>query len=243
MNRIQKEQAKSKIYLLETELLEEDCKIVKITMENVAKAEAMFMTGYGHTADINNETSSAYVINELRENLQMHDFSRYRNLIFEIVVRLDNENSTHLNSDKVGIGQISKRILKYTPDELEYLLKNPEESDYELIKTISKKTSPKGFSPSGRKYNAKTNLSFASKFCHYMCFFLYPGQKEQDNYSIYDSVVSKALPLYMKRYGIDENRNLKDYSVYSKTIDEVIKKSRANISRNGFDHLIWCAYK
>ena len=64
----------------------------------------------------------------------------------------------------------------------------------------------------------------------------------KDNYSIYDSIVSKALPSYMERYGIEKKR-ITTYAEYQEAIDEAIKKSKSGISRNGFDHLLWYCYK
>ena len=64
----------------------------------------------------------------------------------------------------------------------------------------------------------------------------------KDNYSIYDRIVSKALPSYMERYGITK-RKFTSYAEYQKSIDEVIEKSKSGISRNRFDHLLWYSYK
>ena len=121
-------------------------------------------------------------------------------------------------------------------------LKDPVGTDYKLLNLLAEKTIPKGRSKKGNKRVGRYNLSFASKFCHYSCFYLFPGRKEQDNYSIYDSVLRKAIPQYAEYYGL-KIRDLSDYCEYQRTIDEIIKKSNSKISRNGFDHLLWYCYK
>ena len=65
-----------------------------------------------------------------------------------------------------------------------------------------------------------------------------------DNYSIYDNVVKKVLPRYADKYKVDySNKDLNDYREYRKIVDEIISKSNSNISRNGFDHLLWYYHK
>ena len=88
----------------------------------------------------------------------------------------------------------------------------------------------------------RRNPSFASKFCHYACFHLFEGLPEQDSYSIYDNVIRKVLHRYAEKYNV-KHGNLADYRNYRKTIDEIIKASGSNISRNGFDHLLWYYHK
>lgn len=98
----------------------------------------------------------------------------------------------------------------------------------------------------------KKNPSFASKFAHYACYYLFEGTEYQDNFSIYDSVLRKALPLYLKKYEIEDPRINDDYAVgnyklYQHAIDELREKveqiNNEKISRNGLDHLLWYAHK
>ena len=59
-----------------------------------------------------------------------------------------------------------------------------------------------------KTYYGRKNYSFATKFCHYACFFFFSegqDQQYQDNYSIYDSILLKALPLYLSQAGINDN--------------------------------------
>ena len=91
----------------------------------------------------------------------------------------------------------------------------------------------------------RRNVSFASKFCHFSCFYIFEGEEAQDNFSIYDGVVAKALPKYLAYYKLNDRFKIKDkdYEGYSKAIDAIIEASGSKISRNGFDHLVWYYFK
>lgn len=239
MNKIEKEFNKSKKYTLKTNKKDG---LVELTADNVAKAEAMIASNstYLKASDINASPnkkykgSTAYWINQLKQK-ETQD-NEYNKIIKNIVMAIDRDNSTHINADNKGYKVISNRIKKIPRDLLFTYLKDPEGTNYELIKLISKRT--------GKTKNSRRNLSFASKFCHYACFYLFKGQKYQDNYSIYDNVLKKALPNYAKKYGIEFSKNdLNDYVKYSRLIKNIINKSCANISKNGFDHLIWYFFK
>ena len=112
---------------------------------------------------------------------------------------------------------------------------------YQLIKIITEKTV---VPQDDKKHHARTNYSFATKFCRALCMTLFEGEEEQDNFSIYDKVVAEAIWYYIKAYNIDATKeDLKDYSKFIKTVDQIIAESDPNVSRNGFDHLIWYYYK
>ena len=54
----------------------------------------------------------------------------------------------------------------------------------------------------------------------------------------------KALPKYIEHYKINiKEKDLKDYATYRKAVDKVINKAGKQISRNGFDHLLWYYFK
>ena len=79
---------------------------------------------------------------------------------------------------------------------------------------------------------------------------MFKGTDYEDNYVIYDSVLVRSLPLYIKRYlneDIKQKEYINDYLKFSNYIDRIIdsaKKEHGNkISRNGFDHLIWYYHK
>ena len=249
MAKIDEELKASKKYYLEEEkgfTVKDGRPLVKLSKDNVARVEAMIHhnSDYGSAFDVMNPVKSACKFKELKKVLKGKDFKTkndYKKLIEEIVAALDKENSTHLNSDGCGIKVISKRIANIEQDELLHFLQCPKETDYRLISIIAKETKPIGESEKGNPHRGRKNLSFASKFCHYACFYIFNG-KYRDNYSIYDSIVSKALPSYMERYGI-EKKKFTTYAEYQEAIDEVIRKSKSGISRNGFDHLLWYCYK
>ena len=97
--------------------------------------------------------------------------------IYGAVSAIDRENSTHLTSDaknnNFGNGRIelTKRIFQMSHSLLDRL-KN---RDIKIIEKLSKKT--KNGTKGGRE-----NYSFATKFCHYACYYWFEGLAEQDNY-------------------------------------------------------------
>lgn len=265
--KISEEINQSKKYLLE--LVDENIKIPKLTIDNVAKVEAMIQTDsrYSNNSNEYRGNTSAKFFNNLKEiekNMSEEnlDKNKYKiaSIIFKLVSAIDRENSTHLNSNlknsnkkEGGCFKIANAILKIDKKILLDHLQNPEAS----------LSQPEGLF---RKIEAKEtggriNTSFASKFCHYACFNLF-NDKNRDNYSIYDAVIRRALPVYIKYYKNNEQLseilkkiekkkfNLEkykmlylDYADFQKVIDAVIKASGNVISRNGFDHLLWYYFK
>lgn len=245
MGLIQEELKMSETKVFETEKYANK-EIVKITKDNVAIAEAMIRNDSDYIVmyDTKAKESGAYYLSQLKsvyedEKRGVHPQENVKNIIENVVAALDRENSTHLNADGVGREAISERIYKeYKSGRLFDLLKNPGK-DYELFKIIEKKTKPKDKAKHGR-----VNTSFASKFCHYAAFFVFEGKKEQDNYSIWDSVLRKTIPTYLDYYKLDSKKyNLKDYVSYQKAIDDIRNSADEKVSRNGFDHLLWYYYK
>ena len=245
-NLIKAELKASEQYKLEP--MPKNHKLVNLTPDNVARVEAMVHTDSSYRVSWNTDDvgSSAFAIMQLKKYHETGDLSKkkYKELISKIVERIDSENSTHLNSDGVGREQISSHIIELEYEQLVECLRCPEETDYKLIKKIAKKTKPKD-----DRHHARRNLSFASKFCHYMCFHLFSGKPEQDNYPIFDSVMRDTLPLYREYYGLKKIKisNTMDYAKYRQAIDEVLdaaeKACGQRISRNGFDHLVWYTNK
>ncbi|MBQ4371360.1 MAG: hypothetical protein II803_03000, partial [Firmicutes bacterium] len=123
---------------------------------------------------------------------------------------------------------------------------NPQNGDLNLYREIARKTSNSIRKKSGTTVKGRENKSFASKFCHFACLYLFDDEK-QDNYSIYDSILKKVLPMYLDYYGIKEKYNLDEYGEYCQAIDMVrmkaAAKTRKTISRNGFDQLLWFYHK
>ena len=227
MNKIERERKKSEKYYMD---YYPDSELIKLSVENVAKVEAMihFNSSYKEGFGKNCIELSEVLLGHKKKNKE-----EYKELISDTVIAIDNENSTHLNADNVGRKEMTDRILSLSKPELVRCLESPKETNYKLFHLLEKDT-----------YKNRNNPSFASKFCHYMCFHMFSGKKEQDNYSIYDSIVRKKLPQYAEYFGIDINKKeLTDYLYYQDLIDRIIKKSGEKISRNGFDHVIWYCYK
>ncbi len=225
--------------------------LVKLTRENVAIVEAMIRndSAYIHSTDVDAKPilnkkggikyggSSAYWMTQLKEFLEgkaLPSYS-YKEIIQGAVKAVDRENSTHLNADNCGREEVSARIIDFDCAELLKCLQDPDYENMKLIRVISDRTSA--------EIKARKNLSFASKFCHYACFYIYEGTKYQDNYSIYDKIMKTVLPLYLKYYKINNNYDLEDYSCYRKAVDAIREASGIEISRNGFDHLLWYYHK
>ncbi len=261
MTLIKKEIDVSKDYELKTDTInykKSEVKIVKLTRDNVARIEAIIRTDsdYRDSKDITKEIvfdkkgnikyygSSSYWLNQLNEIIYSNKKKSskgydYNQIIYNLIIAIDNENSTHLNSDKIGRMAVYERILKIKRTKLIDYLKNPGK-EYELINIIQ---TPK-------YKNEKNHLSFATKFCHYSSLFLFKDQDEEDNFSIYDNVLKKSLPKYIKKYlnkDVNEKEYENNYVIYMKYIDEIRAKATKmygdKISRNGFDHLLWYYHK
>ncbi|MDY6246878.1 MAG: hypothetical protein SPL83_06495 [Succinivibrio sp.] len=262
----------SQQYMLATEPfnLESGKKIelVKLTHENVAKVEAMIRndSSYKKSYDENAgptenkkgkevySGSTAFWMTQLKCILEGNvcDYT-YEYIIKKVVCSIDRENSTHLNSDGCGIEEISKRLINdLGKDKLIDSLKN---GDLKVFNEIQRETHPD--KNGDKKYKARKNTSFASKFCHFACFFLFEDDELRDKYSIYDNVIASVLKYYIKKYEVVYDGNVEklkedylkeDYSVYREVIDLIRKKAASitntpPISRNGFDHLLWYYHK
>lgn len=261
MSLIEEEKLNSEKYKLLEEIIEynnKKVKIVKLTSDNVSRVEAMISTNsdYKQVQDnldgivlkrdgkIKYIGSSRYWILQLKEIIDTDlkcsskGFS-YEDIIKNIIVAIDNENSTHLNSDKMGRNVISDKILSLSRLELKKMLKD-ETKEYRLIDYIQ----------IPQYKGEKNHFSFATKFCHYVSLILFEGTEFEDNYSIYDNVLRKSLCKYIKRYlnlDVKAESFENDYVKYIEYIDSIRNKAEElygkKISRNGLDHLIWYYHK
>lgn len=218
--------------------------LVQLTQENVALVEAMIRhdSDYSNSNDETNSTSSAHCLSKLSSVLfkgSTLSKNEYTKIVFECVSAIDRENSTHLNADGVGREEMTSRIVNIEKKRLLEYLQHPKKQQYELVKILSEKTHP-----TDSKMKARNNLSFASKFCHYACMYIFKNTEAQDNFSIFDNIVCTNMPKYAKYYNIPLSKNYKKiYSEYIDIIDKIIKASGDKISRNGFDHLLWYFHK
>lgn len=225
--------------------------LAKLTRDNVAIVEAMIRndSAYIKSTDVkaapkfNKKNrmvyggSSAYWMTKLKNVLiENKDVDYiYEDIIRGAVEAVDRENSTHLNADNCGRAEIINRICMFERAEFINCLMNPEYEDMKLIYEIARVTSA--------EYRARTNLSFASKFCHYACFYIFENTEYQDNYSIYDNILKSVLPVYLEYYGVINHYDLTDYRQYRNAVDMIRNASGIEISRNGFDHLLWYYHK
>lgn len=244
---LKEEQELKAKYLLATEEFE-GIQIVKLTTDNVARVEAMIMTdsGYAKSSDINSGPtynrngeedypgSTAYWMTKLRYELENKHSDNLRDIISHAVISVDIENSTHINSDGVGRNQLTDRIMNKIHC-LKDILSDIEKG-ISFIEELAALTTV-----FDNKHKARTNLSFASKFVHYACFYLFVDDR-RDNFSIYDKVLNKALPIYIKKYNLN-NYDPKSYRSYYYCIEKIIESCGESLSRNGFDHLVWYYYK
>ena len=226
-------------------------KIVELTIDNVAIVEAMIQENSSYMKSIDKEAgpkynknnkiiyggSSAFWMTMLKKVLINKENVKYtyEQLIKGAVESIDRENSTHLNSDSCGRCEIINRICKFNKRELIECLRNPQYKEMKLFFELERITSA--------DKKARRNISFASKFCHYACFYILEDTKYQDNYSIYDKIIKSVLPLYLNYYEIVDEYDLKDYVQYSRAIDAIRDKLPDRLSRNGLDHLLWYYYK
>lgn len=253
MNQIMLEQEKAKGQMLNEIKADDGSTIVELSIDNVAKVEAMIQNDSAYIKSSNKDAkpfgkyngSTAYWMTKLKPIIFEENESfiadngteySYDKLIQEAVNAVDRENTTHINSDGCGRYELSQRIIEMGKKKVKSDLKN---SGLNLFNQLAEPTVP-----TDEKHHSRINISFASKFCHYACMYWFEGEPEQDNYSIWDRVLEKALPLYLNYYEIKWKQNdIKEYELYRKLIDTIINKSESGISRNGFDHLVWYYYK
>lgn len=226
--------------------------LAKLTRDNVAIVEAMIRndSAYIRSTDVNAAPtynrkgeikyggSSAYWMTQLKNALFSEDpgsVYSYEDIIRGAVEAVDRENSTHLNADNCGRQEITERLREFDRAELIACLQDPDHDNMKLVCEISRVTSA--------SRRARTNPSFASKFCHYACFYIFEGTIYQDNYSIYDGILKTVLPMYLEYYQIKQDYDLCDYREYRTAVDTIRKASGIEISRNRFDHLLWYYHK
>lgn len=233
--------------------------LLDLTPNNVALVEAMVAndSDYAQAGNANAvplgkyKGSTAYWMTQLKKTLLNNDVN-IANIMKEAVLAVDRENSTHISADHYGPEVLTDRLLT-RKDTLINDLKDRKKG-FALIKLLSHKTFEEDkLVVEGKTYFPRENYSFATKFCHYACLFFFNNEDEceyRDNYSIYDGIVVKALPIYLKGKNI-KKKNGKEYRkgdfdtaekypLYSEMID-ILRNNK--ISRNGFDHLLWYFHK
>lgn len=167
--------------------------LVKINRENIKIIEKMLKIDSAYS---DKENSSKYLIRNLNKD-------NYKKQINDIIKKIDLENSTHINSDTVGYNQLYHRIIhKY--ENIDKLRKALESEEYEIIPLLTLNTE-NNLNDENKKKIGNRNISFATKFCAYMCIELFDDFDKRDRYAKYDRIVAKVIPLYLYYFYNDKN--------------------------------------
>ena len=190
------------------------------------------------------------------ENYTTEDEYIKNDSLYLVIESIDRMNSTHLASE----GQKGGNRGRIKTAQGVYNIKNFRErlfnADAKLVDEIA-------------WFGGKNNFSFASKFCSYLCRYLFKDLPQENNYCIYDEVVQSVLPYFAsyykadleKRYyatyirkGIKHNHstvcNIKTsggYSEYIKLVNAIVEKikveSNIDVTYEAFDHMLWYFFK
>ena len=200
-----------------------DVRLVKLSRENVAKVEAMIRTDSKYRIlGLNDKEKSPFWIIELGKRLGVikdknseDDFDK---IVENVVEKIDKENGTRLTTDckskeekEINArGEMIQRIKECINNDSLKSLEATDDNKYRIIEKLSEKT---------KTLNGRHHRSFASKFCHYACFYFFEGEDAQDNFSIYDKYVLEVLPYYVMYYR--EDGKIKDCDIVIKKIKEI----------------------
>jgi len=173
--------------------------------------------------------------------------------LYRVIETIDKINSTHLASEGPNGGNRGRINTVNKIRKINDLKERLKEKDPELVYEIAEMG------------GGKTNFSFATKFCSYVC----RHALDVDNYCIYDEVVQSVLPYYAYMY-IDGNeykklykrvsgknarnkstvykfKEEKDYEGYRDIIDKIIRgiyeKVGTKVTYSEFDHMLWYYFK
>lgn len=156
---------------------------------------------------------------------------------------IDLTNSTQLSNYKsrISLSDLTGIILGIRDFD-----ERVQKGDASLVSDISKVAAHFTDNEEGKGVNL---FSFASKYCHYHNYCIYG----RDDYSIYDSVVSKYLHEYslesnpIKKLTPDKWRRDCDYERFNSYINEILDANGINSSVEGrkrcFDHYLWFKHR
>ncbi|MBO4733823.1 MAG: hypothetical protein J5662_05015 [Clostridia bacterium] len=182
-------------------------------------------------------------------------FSDYEKFIEELIETVDRVNVTHLSAAVNGKAEMKKRIINKCKDLQSLknaLSKNPfingKVRDVDPNHILYKLAEPLP----AQKGGTRSNVSFASKLCQFASKILNAGYE----YSKYDSIVAKTLPVYIEHYlgvkvakrqfSLDAkpfHAKMQIYAEYCDYIDKIIAKVNQGITREEFDHIVWYTNK
>ena len=149
------------------------------------------------------------------------------NIIAMKIAIIDVTNSTHLSLYKSQLSLYDLADFILNIDGIDERLAK---GDPSLVNIIAKNT------------GAINLFSFASKYCTYHNVEIY----ERDDYSIFDGIVRKMLPKYVKGLSsnkIDSWRISYSYERFNNCIGEFLDKKDIHVPfrRRKFDHFLWYA--
>lgn len=238
--------------------------LVEISKENVIEIERILQIDSSYA--YGNACTLIKQLHEKKEN--NYGFTT----IEKICLAINKENSTRIS--KVEIEKISKAICDQYKTYAELMkalncrnikVNKDKKNEINLIELIYNKN----FRTDGKK----NYISFATKFCHYMCLF---NKDNRDKYPIFDNVLGRVIPLYVdyfkksddrfknvesdfediivvkgnekyidlrKREGQAKFNIIDNYNSYCQLLKMLKEKSKKEISFTGLDHLLWYCYK
>lgn len=188
-----------------------------ITIENITHVHQQVIKSTSYGANF------AMIHNVLKRFPQNTD----RELVAMKVSLIDLTNSTNLSRhiNKISLSELVELILSIQDFDVRLA-----QGDPELVSQVA-------------RCNGRVNIfSFASKYCTYHNVDVY----EQDDYSIFDSVVKDVLPYYIPKLTkatVEEWRATYNYAAFHDCIGKLLDQNDIHISfrRRKFDHFLWYA--
>ena len=173
--------------------------------ENVAFVEAIIMNDSRYTNIYGKKSDTREKIDRLRISIET-------NTLCSIIEDINKQNSTHASEEEFKV--LADKIKEFDEGKGKLLnfLCEPD-NNYSLINKLSKKKIK-------TKNRYRSNFSLATKICQTLCFVINDGNKYQDNFMKFDSVLRDNLPKYLRAYkvSVDQvlNINDKERSEFSK---------------------------
>ena len=164
--------------------------------ENVAFVEAIIMNDSRYANIYGKESDIREKISKLKNVIETDSLEH-------IIEDINKQNSTHASEEEFKV--LADRIKEFDEGKGKLLnfLCEPD-NNYSLINKLSKKIKTKN------RY--RSNFSLATKICQTVCFVINDGNKYQDNFMKFDSVLRDNLPKYLRAYNVsvDQVLNIND---------------------------------
>lgn len=176
---------------------------IALCRENVAFVEAIIMNDSRYANIYGEKSGTREKINKLKTSIETSSLQ-------SIIEDINNQNSTHASKEEIKV--LAKKIKEFNKDsgKLFNFLCEPDK-DYSLIKLLSEKIkSDRGM---------RSNFSLATKICQTLCFVINDGNKYQDNFMKFDSVLRENLPKYLRAYKVSVeqvlNKDAEEYKCFN----------------------------